>query len=46
MGNIAARLRRYVRWDTGKEKITGDAQAQKLVGREYRAPWKLPSANL
>ncbi|MDA2939298.1 Gfo/Idh/MocA family oxidoreductase [Acidobacteria bacterium AH-259-A15] len=43
LGNIAARLRRYVRWDAGKEKITGDAQAQKLVGREYRAPWKLPS---
>ncbi len=42
LANIAARLQRYVSWDSANERIVGDAQAQKLVGREYRAPWKLP----
>jgi predicted dehydrogenase len=42
LGNIAARLRRYVAWDAKAERITGDAEAQALVGRAYRAPWALP----
>ncbi|MGH9340106.1 MAG: Gfo/Idh/MocA family protein [Acidobacteriota bacterium] len=44
LGNIAARLRRYVKWDAENEKIPGDAEAQSLVGREYRKPWVLPRA--
>jgi predicted dehydrogenase len=43
LGNIAVRLRRYVRWDAAKEKVIGDAEAQALVGRAYRKPWSLPS---
>ncbi|MEJ2145491.1 MAG: Gfo/Idh/MocA family oxidoreductase [Acidobacteriota bacterium] len=42
LGNIAARLRTQVQWDPAQEKISGDSRAEKLVGREYRAPWKLP----
>ena len=42
LGNIAARLRRYVAWDAKAERIPGDAEAQALVGRAYRAPWALP----
>lgn len=42
LANLAVRLQRYVKWDSKQEKIIGDKEAQKLVGREYRAPWKLP----
>jgi hypothetical protein len=33
-----------VRWDGEKEQIIGDAEANKLLSRPYRAPWKYPSA--
>jgi predicted dehydrogenase len=42
LGNIAARLRTQVRWDAATEKLSGPPEAQKLVDREYRSPWKLP----
>jgi len=32
---------RKIKWDPAKEEITGDADAAKLAGREYRGPWKL-----
>jgi predicted dehydrogenase len=41
LANIAFRAGRRVNWDVEKEKIVGDAEAQKLVSKEYRAPWKL-----
>ncbi len=44
LANLAVRLKRYVKWDAEKEQIPGDTEAQKLVGREYRAPWKIPPA--
>ena len=43
LANIAVRTGRTIQWDNDKEEITGDAEANKLVGREYRAPWKLPT---
>ena len=39
--NIAWEAGRTIRWDGAKEKIAGDAGADKLVNRPYRAPWKL-----
>jgi len=36
------RTGRKIRWDAGREQIIGDAEAGKLLGKEYRAPWKLP----
>lgn len=39
LGNIVARLGRRIEWDPSAEKITGDAAAQAMVDREYRAPW-------
>ncbi len=39
-----ARLETYVSWDPATEKIGGDERAKSLVGRRYRAPWKLPGA--
>ncbi|MBP7949723.1 MAG: Gfo/Idh/MocA family oxidoreductase [Verrucomicrobiales bacterium] len=32
---------RTLKWDAKKEEIIGDAEAAKLLGREYRGPWKL-----
>jgi hypothetical protein len=42
LANIAFRVGRRVAWDAASEKVIGDADAQKLVMKEYRAPWKLP----
>jgi hypothetical protein len=38
-------LKRRVNWDVKNEKVIGDAEAQALVMKEYRAPWKLPAAS-
>ena len=43
LGNIAYRLGRHVKWDVEREKMIDDSQAQKLVSKEYRKPWKLPA---
>ncbi len=42
LANIAYRTGRIVKWDPVAEQVIGDPEAQKLVSREYRAPWKLP----
>jgi predicted dehydrogenase len=42
LANIAYRLRRRIAWDAAAEQCAGDAEAQALVGRTYRAPWALP----
>ncbi len=42
LGNIAFRLRRELRFDPAKEKFTGDTEADKLLRREYRAPYIVP----
>jgi predicted dehydrogenase len=42
LGNMAQRLGRLVKWDPEKESTIGDPEAQKLVSRPYRAPWRLP----
>jgi predicted dehydrogenase len=42
LGNIAMRLGRdKLRWDPAKERIIDDAEASKMLSREYREPWKL-----
>jgi predicted dehydrogenase len=41
LANIAQRLGRQVNWDVENERVLEDAEAQKFVMREYRAPWKL-----
>ena len=43
LGNIAFRTGRRVHWDAAREQIIGDAEAQKLVTKAYRAPWTLPA---
>jgi predicted dehydrogenase len=41
LGNIAFRTGRRVQWDVEGERVVGDADQQKLVMKEYRAPWSL-----
>jgi predicted dehydrogenase len=44
LGNIAIRTGHKIMWDPKKEKIAGDTEAARMLGRPYRAPWKLPMA--
>jgi predicted dehydrogenase len=41
MGNIAYKLGRRLQWDGEKEQFVGDAEANRLLGKEYRKPWKV-----
>jgi predicted dehydrogenase len=41
LGNIAFRTGRRVKWDVDGERVIDDAEQQKLVMKEYRAPWSL-----
>jgi hypothetical protein len=42
LGNVALRSQQRIVWDVAKQQLTvGDARAKELLGREYRAPWKL-----
>ena len=45
LGNIATRLRRTLRFEPGTERFTGDAEADALLRRSYRAGhWAVPRA--
>jgi hypothetical protein len=41
LSDIAIRLGRPVRWDPAKERIIGDAEAEKKLDRPLRKPWRL-----
>jgi predicted dehydrogenase len=42
LGNIALRLEREsLKWDPKRERILDDPEAQKMLRRPYRAPWKI-----
>ena len=41
LANIGYRLRQALRWDPAQERFIENAEANKLLEREYRAPWKL-----
>ncbi|MCW5965232.1 MAG: Gfo/Idh/MocA family oxidoreductase [Bryobacterales bacterium] len=43
LGMLSLKLGRSVNWDGQKEEIPGDAEANKLLAREYRGEWKYPS---
>ena len=42
LGMLSLKLGRSVRWDGEKEVILDDPEANKLLKREYRDPWKYP----
>ncbi|MFZ5831687.1 MAG: hypothetical protein ACOY3P_16495 [Planctomycetota bacterium] len=39
--NISWKTGRRICWDGQSEQVVGDAEANALVSKEYRAPWKL-----
>jgi predicted dehydrogenase len=42
LGNVALRTKEHLEWDVANQKLLkGSPAAEKLLGREYRAPWKL-----
>jgi predicted dehydrogenase len=41
LGNIALHTGRKLRWDGETEAFAGDAEANRLLGREARRPWDL-----
>jgi predicted dehydrogenase len=41
LGNISTRLGRSLKWDSAKEQVIGDPQANQMLERPYRAPWHL-----
>lgn len=41
LGNIAMRSKSRIEWDATAERIVGNEEANKLLFRSYRAPWKL-----
>jgi predicted dehydrogenase len=41
LANIGYRLRRSLRYDPTKERFIGDDEANKLLSREMRSPWRL-----
>ncbi len=42
LGNIAWRVNRKLKWDAATQTFVGDAEANQMLGRTYRAPWALP----
>ena len=44
LGMLSWKLGRSIQWDGGKEVVVGDAEANQLLARPYRAPWQYPAA--
>ena len=42
LSNIALKLGRTLEWDPVKQEVVGDAEANRLLARGYRAPWVHP----
>jgi hypothetical protein len=43
LGEIAMTTKSKVQWDPEKEKIINNAEASKMLMRQFRAPWKIPT---
>jgi hypothetical protein len=43
LGNIALKLGRKLNWDPRTEQVAGDAEANRMLSRPMRGPWKLES---
>jgi predicted dehydrogenase len=43
LANMSLQLNRTLAWDSAKGQVKGDEEANKLLARPYRAPWKHPT---
>ncbi len=43
LANIASTFNRRIEFDPRAESIINDAEAARMMGREYRRPWKMPT---
>jgi hypothetical protein len=43
LANISYRLGRTLHWDAKKMECTGDAEANRMLTREYRKPFVVPA---
>ena len=41
LGNIAMKLERKVRWDPERERFVNDPEADRMLSRAMRSPWRL-----
>jgi predicted dehydrogenase len=41
LGNIVMQLKRKLRWDPAKEEFPGDDEANRMLDRPMRAPWRI-----
>ncbi len=41
LGDITIRLNRKIKWDPEKEMVVNDAEAQRMLDRPMRSPWRL-----
>jgi predicted dehydrogenase len=45
LANHSMKLGRSLAWDSEKQQVVGDAEANKLLRRPYRGPWKHPEVS-
>jgi predicted dehydrogenase len=45
VANISSKLGRTMVWDSAKQRVVGDEEANRLLARQYRAPWKHPGVS-
>jgi hypothetical protein len=44
LANLSLKLGRSLTWDSTKQEVVGDTEANKLLRRPYRSPWTHPEA--
>ena len=46
LGMLSLKLGRSIEWDGEKELVSGDPEANELLGRDYRRPWTYPQVEI